>query len=308
MTTPRRMRAMTFTLVAALGASPALAARDRTKPTKPTNFRVTAVTSFSVSLAWNPSSDNSGNFTYILWSTAGPAVTLPKTATSYTWTGLAPRNYYTFGIFAKDAAGNTSAQSTLMATTPPDTTPPSQAPVVSATDIGANYVAISWTPAVDDGPFLFYQVLVDGNPVLDAGTDQSATVHFLEPDTTYTIQVRGRDYGNNWSPLSEPLVVTTDPVNPDDVTPPTVPGNLYEMNFCEEVHLFWDQSTDDFDPQHVLRYDIYVNGVLQDIQFGTGGPSIVYGNPGELNIFEVVASDTAGNESEPAVLEVNLCM
>jgi len=97
-----------------LGTSTA-SARDRTKPTAPKNFRVTAKTSYSISLAWSPSTDNSGNFTYRLWSTAagasGGTVTLPKTATSFTWnTGILPRNTYTFGFYAVDAAGNTSPQ------------------------------------------------------------------------------------------------------------------------------------------------------------------------------------------------------
>ena len=67
---------------------PAFASRDTIKPTAPKNFRVTAVTPFSVSLAWSPSTDNSGKFTYRLWSSAGLGGggitrTLPKTATSY---------------------------------------------------------------------------------------------------------------------------------------------------------------------------------------------------------------------------------
>lgn len=41
-----------------LGASPAQAARNRTPPTRPTNLRVTGTTSYSVALAWNPSTDN----------------------------------------------------------------------------------------------------------------------------------------------------------------------------------------------------------------------------------------------------------
>jgi hypothetical protein len=47
-----------------LGISPASAARDRTPPPTPTNLRVTGMTPYSVSLAWTPSTDNSGSFTY----------------------------------------------------------------------------------------------------------------------------------------------------------------------------------------------------------------------------------------------------
>ena len=47
-------------------AHSASAAADRTRPTTPTNLRLTAITPNSVSLAWNPSTDNSGSFTYIV--------------------------------------------------------------------------------------------------------------------------------------------------------------------------------------------------------------------------------------------------
>ena len=78
----------------ALVTTSAPAAADLTPPTKPGNLRVTAKTMTSVSLAWNASTDNSGNFTYRvnLWTTGpvAPPVTLPKTQTSSTWTGRRP--------------------------------------------------------------------------------------------------------------------------------------------------------------------------------------------------------------------------
>jgi hypothetical protein len=50
-------------LIVAFGASTAGAARrDRTPPTTPTNLRITATTDTTISLAWNASTDNSGNF------------------------------------------------------------------------------------------------------------------------------------------------------------------------------------------------------------------------------------------------------
>jgi len=56
----------------------------------------------------------------------------------------------------------------------------------------------------------------------------------------------------------------------------------------------------------VQRYDVYVNGVLSDTLVGTGRPSIVYANVGELNRFEVIASDTSANRAPPATLELFL--
>jgi chitodextrinase len=295
-----------FTMV--LGVSPVSAARDRTPPTRPGNFRVTAKTAYSVTVAWNPSTDNSGNFTYHLSGAYGvTAVVLPKTATSHTFTGLYPGNDYWFFIYAKDAAGNASGQANLATKTLLDTTPPSTAPVVSVTEVGSTYAKLSWTPAQDDGPYQFYEVWMNGSQHSSTGKNiTSTTLQFLEPATTYSVQVRAYDYGNNRSPFSEPVSVTTLPTNPDDTTPPTTPTDLREDHYDgsdTEIHLWWTQSTDDVDPQSNIRYDVYVNGVLQDILFGSGGMSIVYGEQGE-NLIEVIATDTAGNSSAPATITV----
>ena len=291
-----------------LSVSPASAARDRTKPTTPGNFRVTAITAYTVTVEWTPSTDNSGNFNYHLSGAYGvTSVVLPKTATSHTFTGLYPGNEYWFFIYAKDAAGNASGQVSVTTRTLSDTTPPWTAPVVSVTEIGSTYAKLSWTPAEDDGPYQFYEVWLNGSQYSSTGKNiTSTTLQFLEPATTYTVQVRAYDYGGNRSPFSDPVNVTTLPPNPDDTTPPTTPTDLREDHYDgsdTEIHLWWTQSTDDFDPQSNIRYDVYVNGVLQDIQFGTGGMSIVYGEQGE-NLIEVIATDTAGNSSAPGTITV----
>jgi hypothetical protein len=100
------------------------------------------------------------------------------------------------------------------------------------------------------------------------------------------------------------VTVTTDPINTSDTTPPTTPGNLRDngMAFPDgETWLWWDQSTDNVDPQSVIRYDVYANGVLDHSLVGAG-MTILYGNPGVSNTFQVIAVDTAGNESAPATL------
>ena len=67
--------AILVVLVSLFGTSPALAARDRKPPTKPANLRVT--------LAWDPSRDNSGTFTYRVFVSWGSTTTLPQTQTTY---------------------------------------------------------------------------------------------------------------------------------------------------------------------------------------------------------------------------------
>jgi chitodextrinase len=302
-------RAAAITLVMALGlaalASPASAARDRTPPTRPTNLRVTGTTPYSVSLAWNPSSDNSGSFSYRICCAGPNSAAVSQAATSFTFTaGVEAGRTYTFRISAVDGSGNSSGYSnSVTVKTPADTITPTQ-PVVSVTDVGPTHVSLAWS-SVEDGPYVWFWVYRDGAPVLSGTRDTSGTIRLLQPGSTYTFTVLARDFAMHYSPLSEPLVVTTDPANPADVTGPTTPGNLSEDHFGDgEVHLSWIQSTDDFTPQTLIRYDVYVNGVLDHSTAGIGS-AIVYGVPGS-NTFTVVAVDEAGNESAPATVTVDL--
>jgi hypothetical protein len=213
--------AMTLVLIMVLGTSTASARR----PPTPANFRVTATTAYTVTVAWDPAPPNSGDFNYYLSGAYGvtPAV-LAKTATSHTFTRLHSGNQYWFFIYAKNAGGQVSGQASTTTRTLLDTTTPSTGPLVTVTEIGSNYVALSWTPAQDDCPFLSYQVSVDGSPYTSLSPSLSAIVRLLSPQTTYNLTVRGRDEGNHWSPFSDPVSVTTLPPNPNDHTPPNTPG------------------------------------------------------------------------------------
>jgi hypothetical protein len=54
-------------------------------------------------------------------------------------------------------------------------------------------------------------------------------------------------------------------------------------------------------PEAVIRYDVYVNGVLDHSLMGYG-QTVVYGNAGVENTYQVIAVDSAGNQSAPATL------
>jgi chitinase len=143
---------------------------------------------------------------------------------------------------------------------------------------------------------------MNGSTVLSGSRDTSGTFGPLQPNTDYTFVVQARDFGGNASPLSDPVTVTTTQPNGSDTTPPTAPGNLTDngMSFPDgETWLFWQKSTDNVDPQSVIRYDVYLNGVLDHSLLG-GDRTILYGNPNSLNTYTVIAVDSAGNQSAPA--------
>ncbi len=102
--------------------------------------------------------------------------------------------------------------------------------------------------------------------------------------------------------------MTALPPNPNDHTPPTTPTNVTAFSYGSgdtEFQMSWTQSTDDFDAQANIRYDVYVNGDLREITFGSGVLSTIYGDFGE-NLIEVFATDTAGNRSAPATITIFL--
>jgi hypothetical protein len=235
----------------------------------------------------------------------------PQTQTSLTWTSnvFAGRTY-SFYVYAIDAAGNKSKNSNAVSVTlpadnipPPPTptptpTPQLSTPEVSVIDVGPTHISLAWA-STGGGPTLRYLVFKDGNLDRQSPTpDSSGTFYLLEPETTHTFTVQAKD-GANWSPHSNTLTVTTEPRNPNDTTPPTMPANLrIEYWGGNEIILNWDQSIDDLDPQWIIRYDLYVNGVLENINVGSGR-SHLYIVEG-LNTITVIAIDTAGNESAVA--------
>ncbi len=292
-------------LALVLAVTPASAARDRTPPTTPTNLQVTGMTAYSVSLAWNPSTDNSGSVTYTICCANTSSETFPGPASSHVYkAGLEAGRSFTLFIVAKDAAGNYSKQSnTVTFTLPRDVTPPTK-PVISVTDVGSTHVSLAWS-STEDGPNVWFNVSMNGNAVLQGSKNTSGTFGPLQPQTTYTFIVQASDFAGNVSPSSDPVSVTTEASNTTDTTPPTTPGNLTDngMSFPDgETWLFWQQSTDNVDPQSIIRYDIYVNGVLDQSLMGADR-TILYGNQGVLNTYQVIAVDSAGNQSAPATLQ-----
>jgi uncharacterized repeat protein (TIGR02543 family) len=89
---------------------------DSTPPSAPTGLVASSVTSSSVTLTWNPSTDDVGVTGYDV-SIYGLDSILAAITTSCTWTGLQPGTQYSLVVRAKDAAGNVSASSAPLTVT-----------------------------------------------------------------------------------------------------------------------------------------------------------------------------------------------
>jgi fibronectin type 3 domain-containing protein len=287
------------------------AARDRTPPTTPTNLQSTNLTQTSVTLTWNPSTDKSGSITYAVYKDGQP-FTVPQGQTTYTIDWLSPGRTYNFYVTATDPSLNQSGRSnTVTVTTLRDTTPPTP-PALSGSVRGPSQVSLTWTRSTDDITWwtLGYRIFANGAPVTQHVNwygERSVVLRHLAPATSYTFTVEANDFNGNTT-MSNGVTLTTEATS--DVTPPSPPTNvrILENNGACEFWVGWTQSTDNNDPQSLIEYEIYVNGVLSPLPVGGGiDRDFVYGTASGENTFTVRAVDRAGNTSEESNAATDVC-
>jgi chitinase len=233
---------------------------DSQSPTAPMNLRVTATTSSSVSLAWNPSSDNVAVTGYDVLR--GGTIIGSTATTTFTATGLASGTAFTFTVRARDAAGNLSAiSSAVNATTQSG---------------GGGTQPAAWAP----------------NTSYAAGTRVSYQGSVYECRQNHTSIV-------SWEPPNVPalwLLVTGGGGGGQDTQAPTVPGNLrVTATSSTSVSLAWNAASDNVG---VTGYDLFQGTITTPIGTATSTSFTVGGlTPSTTYIFIVRSKDAAGNVS-----------
>lgn len=124
---------------------------DRTPPSSPKNLQAVYITDTTVSLVWNPSTDNVAVSNYEIYQDTVRIATTDKT--SFLISGLLPQHSYSFYIIAKDSSGNLSRNSnvlnisTLVADlTPTPTSAPQNTPALTPTAAPTSTVTPTVTP------------------------------------------------------------------------------------------------------------------------------------------------------------------
>ncbi|MEU0572513.1 glycosyl hydrolase family 18 protein [Nonomuraea sp. NPDC005983] len=184
---------------------------DTTAPSVPGNLRSTGVTSSSVSLAWNASTDNVGVTGYDVFR--GGTLVTTVTGTSYTDSGLSASTSYTYAVRARDAAGNVSGNSNSVTATTSgggggDTTAPSVPGNLRSTGVTSSSVSLAWNASTDNVGVTGYDVFRGGTLVTTV-TGTSYTDSGLSASTSYTYAVRARDAAGNVSGNSGSVTATT---------------------------------------------------------------------------------------------------
>src|SRR5439155_6018106 len=120
---------------------------DTTAPSTPAGLAASAVTSTSLTLSWNASTDNVEVTGYRVYRN-GTLVASPG-GTSASITGLLAATLYSFTVSAFDAAGNISAPSAPRSVTTlplplPDTTAPTVPTGLAASAVTSTALTLSW--------------------------------------------------------------------------------------------------------------------------------------------------------------------
>ncbi len=206
----------------------------------------------TVSLSWQPSTDNVAVAGYNVWQDSTKIQT--TSATNAIAADLQALTTFTFAVTAVDESGNESAATTVVVTTgveeAPDTIPPSTPGNLEAM-AGSNSIGLSWDPSTDNQAVAGYIVYVDGvlyDSLSASGT--SIVITGLESETLYTFEVQAFDLAGNLSEFAEITISTSAPVdagedglvahypfegNADDATPYLNHGVIAGDVLFEEV-------------------------------------------------------------------------
>lgn len=180
---------------------------DTEAPTVPMNLVTSNITTFSIDLSWDASTDNVGVTSYEIYVDGN--LDGEVSTTNYTITGLDDNTTYDLTILAKDLAENASAQSSVLTVTTLEDT---EAPTVPMNIVISNETDVSfkitWDASTDNTAVASYDVFLDGS--FNANTTMTTyTPNGLTASTTYAVTILAKDTAGNLSAQSAPVNAST---------------------------------------------------------------------------------------------------
>lgn len=187
-----------------------------TRPEVVTGFVVTSCTADSVSLAWAPVP---GAASYLIEYRTNGATDWNVLVTNafnqaYSVTGLTPNIAYDFAILAVNAGGSSATPATVTATTAAPLAAPGAVVNLTAENVTANSILLSWSTPTSGGPagsyLVQYRALgaptwTESIPVISS---TQSNVTSLVPNSAYEFQVMAQNSAGT-GPASLVLRVTT---------------------------------------------------------------------------------------------------
>lgn len=275
----------------------------------------------TVTLTWNPATDNVGLARYNVYvatapggqNFATPTLTASPSRTSVTYAAPQLGMAYYFVVRAQDTSGNidnnTIERSVFIVS--PDTTPPVFGGVVSATALSQTSGGLTWNAATDNiSPsaniiYLIYMAAAPGGQnfgVPSYTTTPGATAYTLtglSPNSSYYVVVRAVDEAGNIDGNTVEGSFATPPA--PDVLPPVFGGLVSAAAAGTNITLSWNPATDNVG---VAQYNVYVATTPGGQNFAApaqtaaaASTSAIYSAPqvAMTYYFVVRAQDTSGN-------------
>ncbi len=264
-------------------------------PTAPGTPTFSNITFNSATANWTAATDNVGVTGYdysldgFIWTSIGNVLTVNLS-------GLTPSTLYTFRVRARDFSGNIGPASSSSFTTadpPPESEPPTAPGTPTITNVTHNGATATWTAATDNIGVTDYQYSLNGISWTSIGNVLTVNLAgLLTPSTTYTFQVRARDFAGNIGPAASSAPFTTDAPPPDGEAP-TAPGTPTFANITmTSATADWAEATDNVG---VTGYEYSLDGftwtpigVVLSVNLSGLTHSTTY-------TFRVRATDAAGN-------------
>ena len=231
---------------------------DLESPSIPQKLLVESVTSDTVSLSWEASTDNIGVAGYRVYR--DKQLVQEVQGEQFTDTGLTEDTEYTYEVRAFDAAGNQSeASNEVFART--SVSVDDEAPTIplnlKVDNVTTDAVNLSWEASTDNIGVAGYRVYRDKQLVQEVQGEQFTDTGLME-DTEYTYEVRAFDATGNQSEASNRINVRTKEIV--DHKPPTTPMNVRATVVTEnKVTLLWEASSDE---SGIKSYQVYRNSIL----------------------------------------------
>ncbi|WP_307812386.1 fibronectin type III domain-containing protein [Streptomyces clavuligerus] len=186
--------------------------KDGKAPTTPSGVTAQAGSATSVHVMWRPSADDKAVTGYEVFQKGEKVSTLPGAKTMVDIDGLKPRTAYSFTVRARDAAENSSADSTAVELTTPSSSGkgPSTAPTGLMAVARKGSIELSWKPPQADGAIESHELYLDGRPtttiVWGAMPTGDRAVYTLTvtdpPGTRYRVKLRAKLPDGKWGDFS----------------------------------------------------------------------------------------------------------
>jgi chitodextrinase len=184
---------------------------DTAAPSVPSNLRSTEATTTTISLAWDPSTDDVGVADYRVERCQGSGCTNfaevgSSATTAFTSSGLTHTTTYRFRVRARDGGNNDSAPSSPITVSTNDGQAPST-PAGLTLVVSPGQIRLSWNASTDNVGVTVYLIArcnVASCTYVNIGS--SPTTSFIDasvlPGTNYSYQVAARDAQGNVSGYS----------------------------------------------------------------------------------------------------------